>query len=531
MLIPNIHSTKNIIKHCKTIKQLHQLHGHTIATGLLSLHSCPILTSILYAFTTTLNRNSAAASSVILSSYALSVFHSIQNPSTFCYNNIIRAHTLLSSPLPALLLFARMRRLSIPPDFHTFPFALKASAQLGSLPVAQTLHSQSFKFGFAADLFVQNSLIHVYSVSDRIRNAYQVFNESSYRDVVSYNAMIDGFVKAGEIARGRELFDEMPVRNTVSWGTILTGYAQTNQCKEAIELFHQMLALGLKPDNVALVSTLSACAQQGELELGKAIHHFIKRNRIRIDCFLSTGLVDLYAKCGCIETASEIFESSPDKNLFTWNAMLVGLAMHGHCHLLLDYFSRMLEAGVQPDGVSFLGVLVGCSHAGLVREAQKLFDEMESIYGVPRELKHYGCMADLLGRAGLIEEAVGLIKRMPMGGDVYVWGGLLGGCRIYGDVEIAKIAAEHVMELNPEDGGVYSILANIYANVDQWDDVLQVRRTMSAKRIKKNAGCSLIQLNGVTHDFIAGDSLHPGPQSDEIYSVLDGTRKHQFEVC
>lgn len=513
---------------CRSIKQLQQFHAHTIATGRLSHHPCPILTNILYTFTTILNPKNWA-NSITLLSYALSVFNSIQNPSTFCFNNIIRAHTLLSSPLPALLLFARMRRFSIPPDFHTFPFILKACAQLHALPASQTLHSQAFKFGFAADSFVLNSLIHVYSVSDRIDDAYRVFDKSSYRNVVSYNAMIDCFVKAGEIARGHQLFDEMPVQDTVSWGTIITGYAQMNYCKEAIDLFNHMLALDLKPDNVALVSALSACAQLGELEHGKTIHTYIKQNKIRIDCFLSTGLVDLYAKCGCIETAREIFESSLDKNLFTWNAMLVGLAMHGQGQLLLHYFSRMIKARVQPDGVSFLGVLVGCSHAGLVHEARKLFDKMESVYGVPRELKHYGCMADLLGRSGFIGEAMEMIKSMPMAGDVFVWGGLLGGCRTYGDVEIAKKAAEHVKELNPGDGGVYSIMANIYANAEQWDDFVQIRKSMNGKGVKKNAGCSLIQLNGVSHEFIAGDSLHS--QSNEIYSVLDGIGKHQLEVC
>ncbi|KDP22517.1 hypothetical protein JCGZ_26348 [Jatropha curcas] len=186
----------------------------------------------------------------------------------------------------------------------------------------------------------------------------------------------------------------------------------------------------------------------------------------------------------------------------------------------------MVEAGVKPDGVSFLGVLVGCSHGGLVDEARKLFDEMESIYGVPKEPKHYGCMADLLGRAGLIKEAVEMIKSLPMGGDMFAWSGLLGGCRIHGNIEIAVKAAKQVMELKPEDGGVYSILANVYANAERWEDVVKIRRSMSSNRIvKKNAGYSLIQLDGVIHEFLAGDSLHA--QSDEIYLVLDGIKEHQ----
>lgn len=422
-----------------------------------------------------------------------------------------------------------MRAVSIPPDFHSFPFVLKASSQLGSISWARTIHSQALKFGFVADLFVLNSLIKVYFVFNRLRDAQNLFDQSSHKDLVSYNTLIDGYVKAGDIAKARELFNTMPFHDAVSWGTLVAGYAQSDQCNEAIQLFNKMMELDFRPDNIALVSALSACAQLGELEHGKKIHDYIQRYKIQIDSFLSTGLVDFYAKCGYIETAINIFESSQAKSLFTWNAMLVGLAMHGHGQLSLIYFSRMIEAGIKPDGVTFLGVLVGCSHSGLVDEARKLFDEMESVFGVFRELKHYGCMADLLGRAGLIEEAMEMIEKMPTGGDVFVWSGLLGGCRIHGNVEIAEKAAEHVMKLKPEDGGVYKMMANVYANAERWEDVVKIRRCFDVRKVNKNAGCSLIHLNGVMHEFVAGDSLHP--ETDEIYSVLNGIWKHQFEFC
>ncbi|XP_034672703.1 pentatricopeptide repeat-containing protein At5g61800 [Vitis riparia] len=497
--IVNTSEAINAIRQCKSLKQLHQVHAHTITTGLSRglHHSSLLLTNILTAFTALLpTTNASPTTPAALTGYALSVFNRIPNPSTFGYNTMIRAHTLLSSPLAALVIFVRMRRLSVPPDTHTFPFCLKACSLLPALSLAQTLHSQAFKFGFGADLFVCNTLIHVYSVNKHLHHACQVFNETSLKDVVSYNALIGGFIKVGDTDRARRLFDEMPIRDAVSWGTLLAGYAQSGDlCMDAIQLFNRMLISTVRPDNIALVSALSACAQLGELEQGKSIHVYIKQNRIPINAFLSTGLVDLYAKCGCIETAREIFESSPDKNLFTWNALLVGLGMHGRGHLSLHYFSRMIEAGIKPDGVSFLGILVGCGHAGLVCEARKFFQEMEVVYRVPRELKHYGCMADLLGRAGLIREAMEMIERMPMGGDVFVWGGVLGGCRIHGNVEIAEKAAENVMALNPEDDGVYSIMADIYANAGRWEDVARIRRLMHSRQVKKNPGCSLVQLN------------------------------------
>ncbi|CAI8619271.1 unnamed protein product [Vicia faba] len=489
----------NVIKQCKSTKHLHQIHAHTITTGLLQHHKLTILNNVLTTFTSLIptNKNNKTCSKTSLTTYALSLFNSIPNPTTFTYNTLIRIHTLLSSPLSALQIFLSLRRLSLPLDFHTFPLILKASSRLHSLSLAQSLHSQVFKFGFLADSFVLNSLIRVYSVNRRVNDAHNVFCQSSYRDVVSYNAMIDGFVKSFKLESARELFDEMPQRDSVSWSTMIAGYSHAKLCHEAIELFNEMVSLDIVPDNIALVAILSAYAQLGELERGRFVHDYIMWNGIRVDSFLTTGLVDLYAKCGCVEIASDIFESCKEKDVFTWNAMLVGLAIHGKGLFLLEYFSRMVAEGVQPDGITFLGVLIGCSHAGLVNEAQKIFNEMESVYRVARESKHYGCMADMLARAGLIEESVEMIKGIPGGADVSAWGGLLGGCRIHGNVEIAKQAAQQVMEIKPEDGGVYSVMANIYANTEQWDDLVKIRRSLGAnRRAKKVTGSSLIRLNG-----------------------------------
>lgn len=423
-----------------------------------------------------------------------------------------------------------MRRHFVPPDAHTFPFVLKACVQLRELSLAKTVHSMSIKFGFLVDVFVCNNLIHVYSVCGCIDDAYKVFDESPERDVVSYNVMLDGFVKGGEIKRARKVFDEMcvGVRDATTWGTMLAGYTQMKCYDECLDLYDQMLVLRVRPDNISLVSVLSACGRLGKLEKGKEVHDFIERSKIKIDSFLCTALVDFYSKCGCIETAKGIFESCSDKNLFTWNAMLVGLAMHGYGEMLVSYFTKMVKNRVKPDGVTFLSVFVGCSHAGLINEARRLFGEMGQVYGVHKELKHYGCMADLLSRAGLIKEAIDMIENMPMLGDVFVWGSLLGGCRLHGNVEIAEKAAERIMEISPEDGGVYSSMADIYANAKRWDDLTKIRRLRDSRRLKKNAGCSLIQLDGVTHEFVAGDDLHP--ETDEIYLVLNGIGQHQFEM-
>lgn len=488
---------ENLLKLCKTLRHLHQFHAQFITSGRISndFNQNSVFANILFAITSI--APSPTASNVVVS-YATSIFRFNTNPSTFCFNTIMRVYTLHAPSLSPHFFFVEMRRRSVSPDFHTFPFVFKACAKKnGSLTLVKTLHCQALRFGLLSDLFTLNTLIRVYSLITSIDNALQLFDENPQRDVVTYNVLIDGLVKAREVVRARDLFDSMPFRDLVSWNSLIAGYAQMNQCREAINLFDEMIALGLKPDNVAIVSTLSACAQSGDLEKGKAIHDYTKRSRLFIDSFLATGLVDFYAKCGFIDTAIEIFNLCSDKTLFTWNAMITGLAMHGNGELTVDYFRKMVSSGIKPDGVSFISVLVGCSHSGLVDEARKLFNQMGSLYDVDREMKHYGCMADLLGRAGLIEEAAEIIEQMPKNGGtrekLLAWSGLLGGCRIHGNIEVAEKAAERVKALSPEDGGVYKVMVEMYANAERWEDVVKVREFIERdKRVEKNAGFSKV---------------------------------------
>lgn len=495
----NYCSCSYLLKLCRTLKHLHQFHAQFITSGRISssLNQNSVFANVLFAITSI---SPSASTSNVVVSYATSVLRFITNPSTFCFNTIIRIYTLHEPlSLSSQRFFVEMRRRSVPPDFHTYPFVFKACAakKNGDLSLVKTLHCQALRFGLLSDLFTLNTLIRAYSLMAPIGSALQLFDENPQRDVVTYNVLIDGLVKACEIVRARELFDSMPFRDLVSWNSLIAGYAQMNQCREAISLFDEMIGLGLKPDNVAIVSTLSACAQSGDLEKGKAIHDYTKKKRLFIDSFLATGLVDFYAKCGFIDTAMEIFHLSSDKTLFTWNAMITGLAMHGNGELTVDYFHKMVSSGIKPDGVSFISVLVGCSHSGLVGEARKLFDQMRSLYDVDREMKHYGCMADLLGRAGLIEEAAEMIEQMPKDGGkrekLLAWSGLLGGCRIHGNIEVAEKAAKRVKALSPEDGGVYKVMVEMYANAERWEDVVKVREMIERdKKVKKNAGFSKV---------------------------------------
>ncbi|KAK8970568.1 Pentatricopeptide repeat-containing protein [Platanthera guangdongensis] len=483
-----------LLSRLDSLRELKAAHAAATTTGFAFLRPAATITSLLQSLTLLRPLPPKALSLP----YALSLFGSLPHPaSTLAHNLLIR---LLLSAAPssahsALRLFSRLRRLSLPPDLHSFPLALSASSRLRLLPLGRALHAQSLRFGFSRSLFLRNALISLYSSCAALIDAEHVFLEKNLAvDVVSYNTLIHGYANAGEINSARHLFDVMPHRDQISWGTVIAGYSRSGRCVDALRLFDEMQAGGFEPDNAALVSALSCCAQLGLLERGRAIHDRIGRARKAMNAHLLTALVDMYAKCGAINAAVNLFDVCPCKNQFTWNTVIVGLAMHGHGVLSLEYFDKMQTAGVRPDGVTFLGVLVACSHSGFVETARKFFGEMEAVHAVPRELKHYGCMSDLLGRAGFIGEAMEMIEEMPVKGDAYVWGGVLAGCRNHrGNVDVAEIAARHLLELNPGDSGVYSIVAGIYADAGRWADVARIRSSMDAMKVKRNVALSFVQ--------------------------------------
>ncbi|KQJ82340.1 pentatricopeptide repeat-containing protein At5g61800 [Brachypodium distachyon] len=433
----------------------------------------------------------------LLSAHALAaVAGHLSLPDPHTHALLLLAYSRLACPRARhtlLLLFRSSLRVSVPPSCRSLPLAVSAAASSRlHLPLALSLHAVAVTRNLLPFAHVGNALVSLYAKNALPDSACRVFDEMPAPDVVSYNALMDGYIKAGRLGLATKEFMRMPQRDAVSWGTVVAGCAKAGRWEEAVLLFDRMRWEGFRPDDIVLAAVLSCCAQLGALEKGREVHEYVRQSRPRPNVFLCTGLVDLYAKCGCVEIAREVFDTCPERNVFTWNALIVGLAMHGHGTVTLKYFDRMLAEGFRPDGVTFLGVLIGCSHAGLIDMAKRIFFEMEMKYGVSRELKHYGCMADLLGRAGLIEEAMEMVKKMPMEGDTYVWGGILAGCRKHGNVEEAEVAARHLLELNPEDGGVYSVMTGIYADAGRWEDVARVRKLMDERVGARNVGCSSI---------------------------------------
>jgi pentatricopeptide repeat protein len=300
---------------------------------------------------------------------------------------------------------------------------------------------------------------------------------------------------------------------------MVNGYVQAGDGREALGLFARMQADGVRPDDTVLVGVLAACAQLGVLEQGKWVHGYLKANNIRITVFLGTALVDMYAKCGEMQLAMEVFKVMKEKNVLAWTTMIKGLAMHGRGSEALELFSQMERLGVKPDDIAFIGALCACTHTGLVDKGRELFDSMVRKYGIKPKIEHYGCMVDLLARNGLLNEAREMVEKMPMKPDALIWGALMAGCRFHKNVELAEYVVKHWIELEPDKSGAYVLLGNIYAASGRHASAREIRHLMREKGVDKTPGCSTVEIKGVIHQFIVGDLSHPF--IEEILSKWD----------
>ena len=330
--------------------------------------------------------------------------------------------------------------------------------------------------------------------------------------------MVHGYVTSARINEARDLFDEMPQRNAVSWSAMITGYVQADMFREALSLFSEMQRSGMRPNHAGVVGALTACAFLGALHQGRWIHAYVDRNGMKLDRILGTALVDMYAKCGCIGIAWKLFREMPDRDVFAYTAMISGFSNHGLSEKAIELFRKMEDDGVKPNEITFICVLTSCSRIGTVAEGKKIFNSMSQVYGIEPGVEHYGCLIDLLGRAGLLAEAAAMVKEMPMEPDTFVLGALLNACRVHGYVELARETVERLEKLGLDHSGVYVQLSNLYASANRWHHVAEVRKEMESKGVRKVPGCSMIEVDGVACEFVAGNGARL--LNEEIISML-----------
>ncbi|KAG1368031.1 pentatricopeptide repeat-containing protein [Cocos nucifera] len=492
---------------------LHQFHARAVVSGLI--HD-PFVAGNLLESLLRLDPSALAP--------AVALFSHARARSPFMWNTLVHAHLVNGLPTYALSLFAQMLRdPTSPPNRYSFPIALKALALLQSFKDGVSLHSKILKLGFDCDPFVHATLVHFYGTCGHVGEAHMVFDSISDPSVGAWTALLSGFSKLGRLEAAREVFDRMPERNLVSWNAMISGYVQGGRPLLALELFREMLVLKVRPNSSVMVSVLVAIAELGALTEGRWVHAYLERSEVEWSPNLRTSLVNMYSKCGDVTSASQTFDRIRDRGVDLWNAMITGFGLNGQGKEGLVLFDTMLSEGLKPDDMTFIGVLCGCSHSGLVNEGMECFEAMTQLHNVPPKVEHYSCMVDLLGRAGLLKEALELIRNMPVEANGRVWGSLFGACRVHGDVELGETAGKLLIELEPGKPGHYVLLANLYASQGRWKDAMDVRDTMKRRGVELEPGCSLTEVDSVVHEFLAGDRTHP--RTKEIYDKLDEIAK------
>ncbi|KAJ7551518.1 hypothetical protein O6H91_06G018500 [Diphasiastrum complanatum] len=537
---------------------------------------------------------------------ARKVFNTMPEHNVFSWTAIISAYGDHGQGEEAINLFREMQWTGIVPDRVAFVVVVKACALVAALEQGKQLHSDIIKSGFESDVVIANILVDMYAKCGCIEHAQQMFDKMTQRDVVSWNSMIAGYVKSGCIEHAHQVFEEMSERNVVSWNSIIAGYAHNGRAKEALALYEQMKQEGVQPNHVTYVILLKACAsiaalEQGKqlhvqiirsgfesdemvssalvdmyakcgsmahahqvfdsmhersvvswtamiagysqnglgkdalalyeqmkqegvqvnnvtyaillkvcasiaaLELGKQLRSQIKKGGFESEVIVDSALVDMYAKCGCIEQARQVFNKMSERDVVSWTAMIAGYAQQGLGKEALTLLEHMQRQGMKPDEATYVSVLSACSRSGLVDQGRHLFDSMCKGDSITPTMEHYACIVDLLGRAGCLADAEDFINNMPIQPDAVIWITLIGAARIHGHLEIGRHAFDCAVKLEPGNAAAYVLLSNMYAAAGRPDEVAEIRKEMKDVGEEKMPGCCWIELDNQVQSFVVGN--------------------------
>ncbi|XP_057864214.2 pentatricopeptide repeat-containing protein At2g13600 [Cryptomeria japonica] len=517
VVIANPKTYCSLLQKCAALKALAEgknVHTHVIKTGLN--HDVYLVNHLIHMY----------IKCGVLED-ARHVFDKMLKRSVVSFTNMIAGYSQNGDAEEALNLFHQMQREGISGNCFTFVSIIRACTSIRAFQVGEQFHVHFIEVGLDSDIVVGTALVDMYAKRGRIEDARNVFDKMPKRNILSWTAMIMGYAQYGPLDEALKLFNQIPARDLVLWNAMIGGLVQNGYSNEALQLFYEMQRSGTKADRITFASILRGCANLAVLLHGKQVHAHIVKSGFELDVVVGSALLDMYAKCGSVENAMEVFDKMPRRNVVSWSAMISACAQHGHGKDSLQLFKKMQEAGIKANIITFVGLLSACSHVGLVDQGRRYFDSMNKEYGLIPTVEHYSCMVDLLGRAGFLDEAEEIIHRMPVEPDAAVWGALLSACRTHGNMRLARHAAEQLLRLKVQDSASYVLLSNIYASLGLWDDVANVRKLMKDRGLKKQPGCSWIEVKNSMHVFISGDNSHP--QIDEIYAMLERLTKQMKE--
>jgi pentatricopeptide repeat protein len=368
------------------------------------------------------------------------------------------------------------------PNKVTFISILSACTSQEALDNGKKIHAEVIKAGLESDVRVGTALLSMYARCGSPVDAQAAFDGIHHKNVYSWTALLTMYCKHNDLHNASQVFHKMPTRDAVAWNVMIAGYSQhLEYADQVLTVFDQMQREGVKPTKVTFMIVLSACADLTAVEEGSQVHAQITKAGFETDFCVGSALVDMYAKCGSLADARHVFDKMPNKDTIAWTAVITGYAQHGDGKESIRLFREMVRQGVSPDEVTFVGLLTACSHMGFVDTGCHYFELMIQEHGIQPTLKHFGCMVHLLGRANCFEEAHKLITAMPIEPDSLTWGALLGACRVHNNVELAELAAEEQLKLQPKNpAAVFMLLSNIYAAASRWNDVAKIRKVMKA---------------------------------------------------
>ncbi|PWA89655.1 pentatricopeptide repeat-containing protein [Artemisia annua] len=418
--------------------------------------------------------------------YAESVFERLNFRDSISWTTIIMGYAQNGYPSRALMSFREAQMDGIESDPMLISSILQVSSELKFSYFVKEIHGRIIRKGLC-DIILENTLVNTYSKCECIDYATRAFKN----------------IKA---------------KNVVSWTIMMCGLVQNGLAIEALDVFISMKEIEIEPDSVSLLSLLSAVSDLSALNKGKEIHGYLIRKEFILHGPIVNSLVDMYASCGSLKNAVSVFNCIEVKDIVLWTSMINAYGMHGLGKEAVSLFNRMVAEKIIPDHVSFLAILYACSHSSLINEGKAFFKSMVNDYNLKPWPEHYTCMVDLLGRANNLEEAFVFVQNMDMNPNVEIWRSLLGACKVHNNIKLGNLAAKKLLELDPDDIKNYVLVSNFYASCSQLEDLEYTRKKMRQKGLKKDPGCSWIEVKNQVHVFMVRDKSHP--ESDMIYKKL-----------
>ncbi|XAR56221.1 hypothetical protein NMG60_11036608 [Bertholletia excelsa] len=454
-------------------------------------------------------------------------FDEMPKKNVVSWNAMISGYAQNGLAEEALELFNEMMNMGFEPNEATWISIISSCASRGDPGLADSLVKMMDEKCFYQSSIVKTALLDMHAKCGSIERAEKIFIDLGVcKNSIAWNTMISAYTRLGDLTSARELLNKMPEaeKDVISWNSMIAGYAQNGQSAKAIQLFQEMVSSkGSKADEVTMVSVLSACGNLGALEIGNWVVDFLIKNKIKLSISGYNTLIFMYSRGGSMKDAKEVFQEMPTRDVVSYNTLITGFAAHGHANEALELMLKMKEEGINPDRVTYIGVLTACSHAGLLEEGHKIFGSIKK-----PDVDHYACMVDLLGRVGKLDEATTLIETMPMRPHGGIYGSLLNASRIHKRIDLGELAANKLFELEPQNSGNYILLSNLYASKGRWEDVERIRNAMKEGGVIKTAGWSWVVHGCRMHEFVSGDRSHE--KSDDIYRLLEELRKKMKAV-